>query len=279
VVNPDTTLEVPGRVVFDEGTPWERTISDAWVHETMPMTVRTILAESSNIGTWKASQPVGSVVLGDYLERFGFGSFTGLGFPYESAGQMKDATDWQGTEKVTVTYGYGYSATAVQLAAAVNAIANDGTYVAPKLLLGHIDSNGTMVAAPPSPTREVVSPATAAAMTSMMTDVVCAGTGERAQMEAFTVAGKTGTAYKVQDNNTYESDTGARAYRASFVGFLPAADPKITVLVSIDEPDPTTNDRFGGTAAAPLFTTVAEAAVAELRISPAAGDTGCPNVG
>ena len=138
-----------------------------------------------------------------------------------------------------------------------------------------------MVPTPPSATHDVVSAATAAQMTSILTDVVCDpdGTGSRAQLPDITVAGKTGTAYKLQKNNTYESDSGERAYRASFVGFLPAADPKITVLVSIDEPDPTTKDRFGGTAAAPLFTKVAEAAILELRISPAPGDTGCPNAG
>jgi cell division protein FtsI (penicillin-binding protein 3) len=278
-VTRDTTLEVPGKVVFDEGTDWEKTITDAEPHGTQPMTVRDILVHSSNIGTWKSAQKIGSERLGDYLGAFGFGSMTGLDFPDESAGQIKAASEWQGTEKVTVTYGYGYSATAVQLAAAVNAIANHGTYVAPKLLLSRIDERGTMVPTPPSSTREVVSAETAATMTSLMTDVVCDGTGSRAQLPDISVAGKTGTAYKVQENNTYEGDAGERAYRASFVGFLPAADPKITVLVSIDEPDPTTKDRFGGTAAAPLFTTVAEAAILELRISPTPGDTGCPNAG
>ena len=278
-VDPNTTLEVPGKIVFDEGTQWEKTITDAEPHGTQPMTVRDILVHSSNIGTWKAAQKIGTERLGNYLGLFGFGSMTGLDFPDESAGQIKPSTEWQGTEKTTVTYGYGYSATAVQLAAAVNAIANHGTYVAPKLLLGRIDETGTMVPTPPSPTHAVVSAETAAQMTSMMTDVVCDGTGSRAQLPDISVAGKTGTAYKVQKNNTYESDSGERAYRASFVGFLPAADPKITVLVSIDEPDPTTKDRFGGTAAAPLFTTVAEAAILELRLSPTPGDTGCPNAG
>ena len=278
-VTPDTTLEVPGKIVFDEGTDWEKTITDATPHDVMPMTVRDILVDSSNIGTWKSAQKIGKERLGEYLGLFGFGSMTGLDFPDESKGRTKPASEWQGTEKVTVTYGYGYSATAVQLAAAVNTIANHGTYVAPKLLLGRINDTGTIVPTPPSSTHSVVSPETADAMTSMMTDVVCFGTGERAQLPDISVAGKTGTAYKLQKNNTYEADDGARAYRASFVGFLPAADPRITVLVSIDEPDPTTKDRFGGTAAAPLFTKVAEAAILELRISPTPGDTGCPNAG
>ena len=278
-VTPDTTLEVPGKIVFDEGTDWEKTITDAEPHDVMPMTVRDILVHSSNIGTWKSAQKIGKERLGDYLGLFGFGSMTGLDFPDESAGQTKPANEWQGTERVTVTYGYGYSATAVQLAAAVNTIANHGTYVAPKLLLGRIDETGNIVPTPPSSTHSVVTTETADALTSMMTDVVCFGTGERAQLPDISVAGKTGTAYKVQKNNTYESDSGERAYRASFVGFLPAADPRITVLVSIDEPDPTTKDRFGGTAAAPLFTKVAEAAILELRISPTPGDAGCPNAG
>ena len=93
-------------------------------------------------------------------------------------------------------------------------------------------------------------------------------------MPGISVAGKTGTAYKTEDG-TYGED-GSRKYRASFVGFFPAHAPRVTILVTIDEPDPTSHDRFGGTAAAPLFTTVAAAAIHELLITPPSSDTGCP---
>jgi len=93
------------------------------------------------------------------------------------------------------------------------------------------------------------------------------------------VAGKTGTGYKVQANGTYENEDGSRAYFATFVGFLPAKDPKVTILVSIDEPDPSSRDRFGGTAAAPVFAALAQMAIHERSIEPTAGDTGCPSKG
>jgi cell division protein FtsI (penicillin-binding protein 3) len=109
-----------------------------------------------------------------------------------------------------------------------------------------------------------------------MTDVVCVGTAKLARIDGISVAGKTGTGYKVQDNGTYVDDEGNRSYFASFVGFFPATDPKVTVLVSIDEPDPSTRDRFGGTAAAPVFAEIAQVVMHELRIEPPPGDTGCP---
>ena len=108
-----------------------------------------------------------------------------------------------------------------------------------------------------------------------MTDVVCYGTGALAKMPGISVAGKTGTAYKLQDNGTYLTDEGSRKYFASFVGFLPANNPRVTVLVSIDEPDPLTRDRFGGTAAAPVFARIGQVLINELSIRPESGDVGC----
>ena len=110
-----------------------------------------------------------------------------------------------------------------------------------------------MTDAVPSATREVVVEATAEEMQQLMMRVVCEGTGERAQVEDFDVAGKTGTGFKAQPDGTYLNAAGERVYYASFVGFFPAEDPQVTVLVSIDEPPAGTDNRFGGTAAAPVF--------------------------
>ncbi len=111
----------------------------------------------------------------------------------------------------------------------------------------------------------------------MMQAVVCdpAGTAELAQIEGMPVAGKTGTAYKAADNGTYWDDSGNRVYYASFVGFFPADDPQVTVLVSMDEPPAGTNERFGGTAAAPVFAELAPTLIHELGIVPTPGTTGC----
>jgi cell division protein FtsI (penicillin-binding protein 3) len=108
-----------------------------------------------------------------------------------------------------------------------------------------------------------------------MTRVVCEGTGERAQVKGFDVAGKTGTGYKAQPDGTYFNEAGERVYYSSFVGFFPAEDPQVTVLISIDEPPADTNDRFGGTAAAPVFRELAPTIVHELGIVPGTGAVGC----
>jgi cell division protein FtsI (penicillin-binding protein 3) len=277
VATPDTYFEVPGVKIFDQNSEYEFKITDAYPHDVQPMSVRDILVHSSNIGTWLVAERLGSERLGQYLDAFGFGRATGLGFPRESRGIVKPADEWQGTERVTVSYGYGFAATALQLAAAVNVVANGGVYVSPKLVLGTIDASGELVASPPSETRQVLRPETAAQMRDLMTDVVCEGTAQLAQLPGISVAGKTGTGYKVQDNGTYEGDDGERAYFATFVGFFPADDPEVTILVSIDEPDPTTRDRFGGTAAAPVFADLSQVAIHELQVEPSPGDAGCPS--
>ncbi|MDP2290900.1 MAG: penicillin-binding protein 2 [Actinomycetota bacterium] len=275
VATPDTSISVPGRMVFGEDTEWEQTINDAEPHDTMPMTLRDIIVHSSNIGTLLMTDKVGTERFGEYLHQFGFGEKTALDFPDESAGYLNPAAEWQGTEKVTTSYGYGYSVTALQLVAAVNTVANGGTYVEPKLVKAVIGADGEVVDTPASDTRQVLQPGSAATMTDMLTGVVCDGTGKGAQIEGISVAGKTGTAYKTQAGGGYGGD-GNRAYRASFVGYFPAQAPEVTILVTIDEPDPTSNDRFGGKAAAPLFSTIATAAIHELQIMPTPGDTGCP---
>lgn len=273
VANPDTVIDVPGRMVFNKNTIWEQTVKDAELHDTKPMSLRDIIVHSSNIGTLLLTEQVGDERFGEYLQGFGFGQPTALGFPDESAGRLKPVDEWQGSEASTMSYGYGYTTTSLQLVAAVNTVANGGIYVAPKMLMATIGADGEMTETPASTTRRVIEPDSAATMIDMMTDVVCTGTGKDARLDDITVAGKTGTAYKVQDG-TYGED-GTRAYRASFVGFLPAAAPQVTILVTIDEPDPTSNDRFGGKAAAPLFAKVATSVIHELAITPTPGDTGC----
>ncbi len=274
VANPNTSIDVPGYLIYDKGTAWEHRINDAAPHDTQAMTLRDIIVQSSNIGTVLMTEKLGYEKYGAYLEAFGFGKKTDLGFPDESAGIWHPPSEWQGTERVSPAYGYGYSATSLQLVAAVNTVANGGIYVAPKLLNATLGADGKITETKPSATHEVISPATAATMTGMMTDVVCTGTGKLAQLPGISVAGKTGTAYKTEDGSYGEA--GNRKYRATFVGFFPAKAPRVTVLVTIDEPDPTSHDRFGGTAAAPLFTTVATAAIHELLITPPPNDTGCP---
>jgi cell division protein FtsI (penicillin-binding protein 3) len=306
---PETTIDVPGFLVYKpvnkSDEKWKFKIRDAEPHNTQPMSLRDIIVHSSNIGTVLLTEGVGTLKFGKYLHDFGFGSTTGLGLPDESSGIMKPAADWQATEKVTPRYGYGYAATSLQLVAAVNTIANGGVYVAPRLVLSTIDANGKTHPAPPSPTREVVTPQTAATMTSMMKDVVCYGTAKYAKVPGMSVAGKTGTALlkptvdpaqiaaqqgqaatatanptgetNPPANTDYQADDGTKEYFSTFVGYFPADNPQVTILVSIDRPDPSNQDHLGGTAAGPLFSTLATIAMHELRVSPSPNDTGCQN--
>ena len=160
------------------------------------------------------------------------------------------------------------SSTSLQLVAAINTIANGGVYVAPKLVSSIVGADGTTTETPPSESHVVVSPEAAAQTTEMMRQVVCQGTATRAQVEGLSIAGKTGTAFKAADNGTYFNENGQRVYYASFVGFFPADDPQVTVLVSVDEPPAGTFDRFGGTAAAPVFAELAPSLIHELGIVP-----------
>ena len=275
ITTPDRVYDVPGTFTFDPGTNFEYTINDAYPHDLEPMTLRNILVHSSNIGTMLAASELGSPKLHDYLSSFGFGKLSELDFPGESAGILKAPENWKGSQNGTIAYGYGFSATSLQLVSAVNAVANKGMYVAPKFVRATIDEKGSKWETPSGSTHRVISEESAATMTEMLTGVVCEGTGTRAQVSGISVAGKTGTGYKIQSNGTYKSDDGLRSYFATFVGYFPAKDPRVTILVSIDEPDRSSRDRFGGTAAAPVFANLAEMAIHELSIQPTPGDTGC----
>ena len=270
VVTPETVQKVPGIIVVDKYP-----IRDAWPHPPIDMNLRTIVSESSNIGTLMTAEKISSNTLHDYLSAFGFGSATGLQYPGESRGTLRDAKKWRGTEKVTVSYGYGMATTPLQLIAGVNTVANKGVYVAPQLVSATIDKSGKRHSSGASDSRAVLKPETAATMTDMLREVICTGTGELAQVKGMEIAGKTGTGYKVQANGTYSTDTGGRKYFASFAGYFPASNPQVTMLISIDEPDASSRDRFGGTAAAPVFARLVPSVMHELGIEATGPGTGC----
>ena len=281
-VTPESTFVVPWRRQYADDL-----LSDSHQHPDELMTVEQILVESSNIGTIDVQMSIGRgdwdtarEVHWNYMRSFGLGEKTALDFPGESAGILKHWTDLWGSERVTVAYGQGMASTSIQLAAAVNTIANDGTYVAPRLVEATVDGNGDVVPAEPSVTHEVISTEAAELTQAMMHQVVCRGTGKRAQqgIEGFSVAGKTGTGLKSQPNGTYLNEEGQRVYYASFVGFFPAEDPQVTVLVSIDEPPAGDINRFGGTAAAPVFADLAPTIVHERGIQPATDVEPCSGV-
>jgi cell division protein FtsI (penicillin-binding protein 3) len=201
--------------------------------------------------------------------RFGFGRPTGVGFPGEASGLMPSDAVWTDLTRATVSYGAGVAVTPLQMASVYATVANGGTWVQPRLVRGTVDADGVVVEAEPSPRRRVVRPETADVLTRMLAYVVQDGTGENAQIPGYQVAGKTGTAKKLDGRGRY-----TERYVASFIGFLPASRPRIVVTAILDEP----RTIYGGVAAAPLFQEVARFAIQRLGIEPAPAVTLPPHL-
>jgi cell division protein FtsI/penicillin-binding protein 2 len=193
---------------------------------------------------------LGKEGLDRYLRAFGLGAQTGLRFPGESPGLLLDPDKWSGTSMATVPMGQGMAVTALQMLAAYNVIANNGTYVPPKLVTSVVDAAGKHHDPEYPDDRRVVSEATAAQMTPILEEVVTTGTGKPAAVEGYRVAGKTGTAQK-----TREGVPGYQpgAYVATFAGFFPASSPRLSAIVVLDEPTP----YYGGLASGPVFSRIA----------------------
>jgi cell division protein FtsI (penicillin-binding protein 3) len=256
VVTPGQRLAVPDHLQLSD-----KVFHDSHEHATQLMTLGDILAYSSNIGTIKVAQLLGKRRLSDYLDRFGFGQTTGLGFPGEASGLLAPAEQWWGTSMGTIPIGQGVAVTPLQMAVLYGCIANGGVWVQPRLVRSTVGPDGRRTDAPPSETRRVVSESTADMITRMLAYAVEVGTGTAAEIPGYWVAGKTGTARKpLTDARGYSDE-----YVASFIGFAPASRPAIVVAAVLDEPDTV----FGGVAAAPLFQDVARFALAKLRAAPA----------
>jgi cell division protein FtsI (penicillin-binding protein 3) len=242
------------------------TIHDSHVHPVETMTLGDIIAESSNIGAALVADRVGNDALGSYMHRFGYGETTGIGFPGEASGMLLPSSQWDEVIRATVSYGQGISVTPLQMASVYATIANGGEWVQPRLVKGFREPDGSFRAAAVRAPRRVVRPTTAQLLTEMLAYVVEDGTGINAQIPGYQVAGKTGTSRKLDDYGHYVS-----RYMASFVGFLPAASPRVVIAVSIDEP----RTVYGGLAAAPLFQQIARYAIQRLAI-PAADPVPLP---
>jgi cell division protein FtsI (penicillin-binding protein 3) len=241
------------------------TIRDSHVHPVESMTIGDIITESSNIGAALIAEQVGSVRLDSFMRKFGYGRATGIGFPGEASGVLLPGDRWDEVIRATVSYGQGISVTPLQLANVYATIANGGVWQQPKLVRGFERPNGTFDEASARRDRRVIRPDTAALLTRMLAAAVEEGTGVNAQIPGYQVAGKTGTSRKLVDGRYVQR------YHASFAGFLPAADPRVVIAVSIDEP----RTVYGGLAAAPLFQEIARYAIQRLAI-PAAPPVALP---
>ena len=255
-VTPETVLTIPYALkrstkVFHDHEP----------HADQRLTTAGVLAVSSNTGSIKIGEMLSNDSLYNYLTKFGIGTKTGSGLPGESRGILRKVSDWSGTTAPTVAFGQGYSLTAMQATSVFATIANDGVRVSPTVIAGTSDSSGNYT---PSATREsvrVISSDTASKMRLMMESVVSAnGTAPSAAIPGYRVAGKTGTAQRIDDTcGCY------RGYTASFIGFAPADNPAYVISVTIQDPK---GLHWGGYLGGPVFKKVMSFVLQSKGIAP-----------
>jgi cell division protein FtsI (penicillin-binding protein 3) len=245
-VTPRTRIETaPGTLTIGPAT-----IRDA--HPSEQLTVTQVVQKSSNVGAAKVALMLRPQVLWDLFEQVGFGREPELGFPGEASGRLRPYKTWKPIEQATMSYGHGISISLMQLARAYTVFARDGELV--PLSLVKLDSPPRAV--------PVIAPETARAVRTMLELATQPeGTGPRAQIMGYRVAGKTGTAHK-QENGGYASDK----YFSSFVGLAPASNPGLVIAVLIDEPS--NGQYYGGTVAAPVFAAVMAGALRILGMPP-----------
>jgi cell division protein FtsI (penicillin-binding protein 3) len=257
------TLRVPGKTIRD-------------LHPHGALRPADIVRVSSNIGAVKIAWALGGEAYFDMLRRFGFGERTGSGFPDESAGMLRSASRWRPVDHATVAFGQGLSVTTIQLGVATAALANGGLRIAPRLVAARRPPRGVWQAAPTRRGERVISPETARSVLRMMEGVVGPeGTGGRAALQGIRVAGKTGSAQKLDTSlGQYATDR----FTAWFIGVVPADAPRMVVVVALDEPR--RPQHTGGASAAPLFARVAAAQLTRFGIAtqPTLSPLGAPLV-
>ncbi len=241
-------------VVPDHMAVADRIIGDSEPHETLTLDTADILARSSNVGTVQVAQTLGGEKLAEYIDRFGFGQPTGVDLWGEDVGLVPPYEEWSGSSIGNIPIGQGLTVTPMQLAAGYAALVNGGLAVTPYVAEG---------SAPEAPGRRVISEDTSSIVRGMLQRVVEAeeGTGELARIPGYGVAGKTGTAEKVDP----ETGLYGGGYFTSFVGFAPAEDPEYLTLVLVDEPQTT---YWGEVVAAPAFQKVMSFTLSYMNVPP-----------
>jgi cell division protein FtsI (penicillin-binding protein 3)/stage V sporulation protein D (sporulation-specific penicillin-binding protein) len=252
VVTPSTLFDLPPTL-----TEYDRTIHEAHRDVAVTLSTAQILAQSSNIGAIKIGQAEGADSFARWVTRFGFGEPTGVDLPGEERGIVLPRDQYSGASMLNMPMGQGISVTPMQMAVGYAALANGGKLVTPRI----VSSVGGQPVGRPAP-RRVVSTATAASLRKMLEGVFAAGgTAHEVTIPGYSLAGKTGTANKIDPDGGY-SDT---RYIASFVGFAPALHPKLLVSVMVDEPH---GDIYGASVAAPAFGDIMRYALPYLKIAP-----------
>ena len=260
-IGPETVLTVPDKLkrsnkVFKDHDP----------HPVQRLTVAGSLAVSSNTASIKIGEMLSNDKLHSYLKKFGIAEKPGSGLPGEESGKLLDVKDWSGTTAPTVAFGQGYSVTAMQATSVFATLANDGVRVTPTVVEGISDAAGRYTPAGKQKSIRVVSAETARKMRLMMESVVSpSGTAPSAAIPGYRVAGKTGTAQRVDDScGCY------RGYTASFIGFAPADEPAYVVSVTIQDPK---GLHWGGYLGGPVFKKVMSFVLKDQHIPPTAAAT------
>jgi cell division protein FtsI (penicillin-binding protein 3) len=259
LIKPNTVIPVPDRISMGGVV-----VSDAWYHPTERFTATGVLAESSNVGTLKVAQRLGPEVWDRYERAFGVGTKTGIELPAESSGYLPPMSQWSASTFANLPFGQGESMTALQLASIYQTFANDGVRVAPRIVQSVTASDGTTTATTQPTGQRVISVKTARTLRTMLESVTLpGGTGTKAAIPGYRVAGKTGTAQQPDPNH-------GGAYSSwmnwdTFAGMIPADDPQFVVAIMVDNP---AHGLEGGDVAAPLFHEIAGYEVAHAHIPP-----------
>jgi cell division protein FtsI (penicillin-binding protein 3) len=261
---PSTEVTVPNRLKRAD-----RSFADDVDHPTLRLTLNGVLAKSSNIGTILATEQLGSSqkkadrVLYRYMRKFGIGRSTGLGLPGATSGLLPKPSKWSASQQYTIPFGQGLSLNAVQAASIYSTIANGGVRVRPSLVRGSTGPDGRYKPAPKPDERRVVSERTAKTLSRMLESVVddMEGTGTTAKIPGYRVAGKTGTANRVDPKSgRYDG------YTSSFAGFAPADKPRVTVYCAVQNPKK--GSYFGSDVCGPVYKRVMKFALKSLQIPP-----------
>jgi cell division protein FtsI (penicillin-binding protein 3) len=226
------------------------------------MTFRDVMAFSSNVGAIKVGMMLGKDRFYTYITSFGFGVPTGVDLPGESRGLVRRPRHWSELSLGALSIGHEVSVTPIQLITAMGAVANGGHLVRPYVLRAIRHPDGSVEETRPLMIRRVISSETARTLTSVLTEVVERGTGRAAALNGYRVAGKTGTAQKIDPQTGTYSHSKVVAF---FVGYVPAENPRLAILVLIDEPQ---GLAWGGTLAAPVFREIAEETLNYLDVPP-----------
>ncbi|NOY68473.1 MAG: penicillin-binding protein 2 [Deltaproteobacteria bacterium] len=242
------------------------TIFDKVIHDTHPhglLSLFEVVKYSSNIGAAKIAEIIGPKALYDTLTDCGFGEKTGIDAPGETSGMLRNYLAWQPIDNATIAFGQGISVSALQLITGVCAVANDGLLVQPRIVDRITNADGTVLKKyAPRVVRRAFSQSVARNVREMMRAVTMPdGTGPQAVPKGYTVCGKTGTAQIINSRGTYEHCD----YNALFVGFSPARNPKLAVLVVVNAPQ---GSHYGGVVAAPAFREILRKSFNYLNIPP-----------